>query len=32
VYLVKQLTDSQDYQRRDDRNHLVLRKRIEQES
>lgn len=31
VYLVKQLTDSQHYERRDDRNHLVLRKRIAQE-
>ena len=32
VYLVKQLTDSQDYERRDDKNHLVLRKRIEQDA
>lgn len=31
VYLVKQLTDSQHYERRDHRNHLVLRKRVEQE-
>jgi len=31
VYLVKQLTDSQHYERRDDRNHLALRKRIAQE-
>jgi anti-sigma regulatory factor (Ser/Thr protein kinase) len=32
VYLVKQLTDSQHYERKDDRNRLVLRKRIEEES
>ena len=32
VYLVKQLTDSQHYERRDDKNHLVLRKRIDQEA
>jgi anti-sigma regulatory factor (Ser/Thr protein kinase) len=32
VYLVKQLTDSQHYERRDDKNHLVLRKRISQEA
>ena len=32
VYLVKQLTDSQTYERRDDKNHLSLRKKIDQDA